>query len=54
MSGFMKTKAEFIDGAIVMQSPAKERHWAAVGNLYRLMSTFVIKHRLGRVAFEKR
>ncbi|GAB4041221.1 Uma2 family endonuclease [Spirosoma gilvum] len=46
-------KAEFINGAIIMQSPAKERHWAAVGNLYRLLSTYVIKHRLGRVASEK-
>ncbi|MVM37727.1 Uma2 family endonuclease [Spirosoma sp. HMF3257] len=46
-------KAEFINGAIIMQSPAKERHWMAVGNLYRLLSAFVIKHKLGRVASEK-
>lgn len=46
-------KAEFINGAIVMQSPARERHWAAVGNLYRLISAYVIKYRLGRVASEK-
>jgi len=46
-------KAEFINGAIVMHSPVKERHWVAVGNLYRLLSTYVIKHKLGRVASEK-
>lgn len=46
-------KAEFINGAIIMQSPAKERHWVATGNLYRLLSTYVIKHKMGRVASEK-
>ncbi|AKD56486.1 Uma2 family endonuclease [Spirosoma radiotolerans] len=46
-------KAEFINGAIIMQSPAKERHWVATGNLYRLLSTYVIKQKLGRVASEK-
>lgn len=46
-------KAEFINGAIVMQSPVKEHHWMAVGNLYSLLKAFVIKHKLGRVASEK-
>ncbi len=46
-------KAEFINGAIIMQSPAKERHWMTVGNLYSLLKAFVIKHKLGRVASEK-
>jgi Uma2 family endonuclease len=31
----------------------KERHWTAVGNLYRLLSAYAIKHKLGRVASEK-
>ncbi|GAB3998295.1 Uma2 family endonuclease [Spirosoma daeguense] len=46
-------KAEFINGAIVMHSPVKERHWTAVGNLYSLLRAYVIKHKLGRVASEK-
>lgn len=46
-------KAEFINGAIVMHSPVKERHWVAVGNLYSLLKAYVIKHKLGRVASEK-
>ncbi len=46
-------KAEFINGAIIMQSPVKERHWAAVGNLYALLKAHVIRHKLGRVASEK-
>ena len=46
-------KAEFINGEVVMHSPVKERHWAAVGNIYRLISSYAIKHKLGRVASEK-
>jgi len=46
-------KAEFINGHVVMHSPVKERHWTAVGNIYRLLSSFVIKNKLGRVASEK-
>ena len=46
-------KAEFINGAIIMQSPARERHWVAVGNLYALLKAYVVKHKLGRVASEK-
>jgi hypothetical protein len=47
------TKAEFINGQIIMHSPVKERHWTTVGNIYRLLSTHALKHRLGRVASEK-
>lgn len=46
-------KAEFINGHIVMHSPVKERHWTTVGNLYRLLSLYALKHKLGRVASEK-
>ncbi|GAB2598360.1 Uma2 family endonuclease [Spirosoma areae] len=46
-------KAEFINGHIVMHSPVKERHWAAVGNIHRLLSSYAIKHKVGRVASEK-
>lgn len=46
-------KAEFINGQIVMHSPVKERHWTTVGNIYRLMSWYALKKKLGRVASEK-
>ncbi|GAB3806991.1 Uma2 family endonuclease [Spirosoma humi] len=46
-------KAEFINGHIVMHSPVKERHWTTVGNIYRLMSWYALKRKLGRVASEK-
>ena len=46
-------KAEFINGQIVMHSPVKERHWTTVGNVHRLLSSFALKHKLGRVASEK-
>ena len=46
-------KAEFINGELIRHAPVKERHWAAVGNAYRLSSSYAIKHKLGRVASEK-
>lgn len=46
-------KAEFINGEIIMHSPVKEKHWAAVGNLFTLLSLYAKKNRLGRVASEK-
>ncbi|WP_020603818.1 Uma2 family endonuclease [Spirosoma spitsbergense] len=46
-------KAEFINGQIVMHSPVKERHWTTVGNIYRLLSLYAIKKKIGRVASEK-
>ncbi|AQG79547.1 Uma2 family endonuclease [Spirosoma montaniterrae] len=46
-------KAEFINGQIVMHSPVKERHWTTVGNIYSLLRTYALKHKLGRVASEK-
>ncbi len=45
--------AEFINGKIIMNSPVKERHWTTVGNLYRLLSAYAIKNKLGRFASEK-
>ncbi len=46
-------KAEFINGEVILHSPVKERHWAAVGNIYNLLRTYALKHGLGRVASEK-
>jgi Uma2 family endonuclease len=46
-------KAEFINGKKVVHSPAKFKHTATIGNLYRLLSTYVMFHDLGWVGFEK-
>lgn len=46
-------KTEFINGEQVVHSPAKFKHTATIGNLYRLLSTYVMIHDLGWVGFEK-
>lgn len=46
-------KAEFINGEVVVHSPALDRHTAAVGNLHRLLSTFVDTNDMGTVRMEK-
>ena len=46
-------KVEFINGEIVMQSPAKLRHTIASQNLFMLLSLYVSKHHLGYVGHEK-
>ena len=46
-------KAEFINGEIIMHSPARARHTDCVGRILRLLSTHVQIRDLGRVAFEK-
>ena len=46
-------KVEFINGEIVMQSPAKLRHTIASQNLFTLLSLYVSKHHLGYVGHEK-
>ncbi len=46
-------KVEFINGDIVMQSPAKLRHTMASQNLFMLLSLYVSKHQLGYVGHEK-
>lgn len=45
-------KAEFINGEIVVQSPAKKRHTVASMNLSALLSTFVEMNDLGFVGAE--
>lgn len=47
------TKAEFIEGKIVLHSPAKEKHNAAVKCLLLLVGTFVDVYDLGIVQVEK-
>ncbi len=46
-------KAEFINGQVIIQSPAKEMHLAARENLHQLMRTFVQLRGLGVVRGEK-
>jgi Uma2 family endonuclease len=46
------TKAEFINGEIVMQTPARKQHTDAVVNLTSLLRAFVNEHDLGFLASE--
>ena len=47
------TNAEFINGQVVMQSPATYGHVTAVKLLAKLLDTYVERHRLGYVGTEK-
>lgn len=47
------TKAEFINGEVIIHSPAKAKHIEAVGNLSTLLNIFVKKNDLGKVFSEK-
>ena len=47
------TKAEFINGHVVIHSPVKKEHWQASDFLSRLLSVFASFKRLGRVGVEK-
>ncbi len=46
-------KAEFINGEVIYHSPVRLRHNMAGGNLYRLLSSYVMSHNLGFVGYEK-
>ncbi|KLU03330.1 hypothetical protein RISK_004642 [Rhodopirellula islandica] len=46
-------KIEFIDGEVVLHSPARNRHLDATLNAAKLIHTFVSRHRLGTVKTEK-
>ena len=46
-------KFEFINGQVVMHSPAKRKHINVTKNLSRLLSTFVEERELGEVYSEK-
>jgi Uma2 family endonuclease len=46
-------KAEFINGEIVVHSPAKLRHIIASKNLFALLDAFVQRNDLGFVGYEK-
>lgn len=47
------TKAEFINGEIIYQSPVRMRHWDASMQLSSLLHAYVKKHQLGKVGVEK-
>src|SRR5262249_21166951 len=47
------TKAEFINGQVVMQSPATYAHVTAVKLLSLLLHTYVERHGLGYIGTEK-
>lgn len=46
-------KIEFIDGEVVLHSPARNRHLDATKHILKLMDTHVTMHRLGTVKAEK-
>jgi Uma2 family endonuclease len=48
-----ESKAEFINGQVVMHSPAKYQHTNAVQNLLALLRAHVQRHQLGWVGGEK-
>ena len=46
-------KAEFINGAVVIQSPVKLQHHRAASLLFNLLHNYVHLHHLGLVGYEK-
>lgn len=46
-------KAEFINGEIIVHSPARRGHLVAGGNLYKLLNLYASVHELGEVYTEK-
>ena len=46
-------KMEFIDGAVVLHSPGRNRHLMAKAHLVKLLNTYVPLHQLGAVRDEK-
>jgi Uma2 family endonuclease len=47
------TKAEFINGAVVMHTPASHDHNESAGQLYRIASLYADIQQLGKVLIEK-
>ena len=46
-------KAEYINGQVIYHSPVKLRHHAAAKRLFVLLDTYVTRHQLGVVGYEK-
>ncbi len=47
------SKAEFINGNVVMHTPASDAHNEANGQLFRIVSLYADLHKLGKVRIEK-
>lgn len=47
------TKAEFVNGQIIYHSPVKKEHNDAAKTLFTMLNTFVMKHVLGYLGFDK-
>lgn len=45
----MKFLAEWVDGEVVMTSPASQRHQLLIGFLEKVLGVFVEQHHLGLV-----
>lgn len=46
-------KVEFINGEVIVHSPVKKEHNDVSGRLFKLLDTYVKKHKLGYVGIEK-
>jgi len=46
-------KAEFVDGQVILHSPARDKHLAVRQHLERLLGTYVSVQRVGKVRTEK-
>ena len=46
-------RVEFINGQVIMHSPAKWRHGESMGLIYMLLASHVNRHKLGKAAMEK-
>lgn len=46
-------KGEFINGHVIMSSPARDSHTSTVGRIVKLLDTYAQVHSLGIVRFEK-
>jgi Uma2 family endonuclease len=46
-------KIEFIDGEVLLHSPARNRHLDVTANVFQLVRTYVSRHELGQVKSEK-
>ncbi|MEO1412083.1 MAG: Uma2 family endonuclease [Bacteroidota bacterium] len=48
-----ESKAEFINGEVILHSPAMKRHVEVTSQLFQLLNAYVLKHTMGFVGIEK-
>jgi Uma2 family endonuclease len=46
-------KVEFIDGEVILHSPARNKHLSATSLIHKLLAVYVDEHELGEVKIEK-